>query len=90
MAEAELKLDTNVQITLVPMLIQPGDTVLIPVERASRRWLDEMSQAMTRDFPEVTFCFIEGSPMRHALVYRPTGDRLEGRRVNRMDATGGD
>lgn len=70
MAEAKINFET--QITLVPMLVQPGDTVVIPLDRrATMAEIDQMTKELTRAMPGVKWGFVEGSPMRHALVYRP-------------------
>lgn len=68
---AELTIKTNAEVTLVPMLIRPGDTVLIPVELGTTMAQTARARSsLGKQFPGVTFHFI-GSTMQHALVYRP-------------------
>lgn len=68
---AELTIKTNAEVTLVPMLIRPGDTVLIPTEpHMTMAQIDLARSILGRQFPGVTFHFV-GSTMQHALVYRP-------------------
>jgi len=68
-ADAELNIKTKV--TLVPMLIEPGDTVLIPTSPTSTlAQIHKAKDVLEQQFPGVTFQFV-GSPMQHALVYRP-------------------
>lgn len=74
---AELTIKTNAEVTLVPMLIRPGDTVVIPIDhRMGMAETDELTDHLTSAMPGVKWRFVEGTPMQHALVYRPE-DRVE-------------
>lgn len=71
---AELTTKTNAEVTLVPMIIRPGDTVLIPVELGTTlAQIDRARSSLGGQFPGVTFHFV-GSTMQHALIYRPENE----------------
>lgn len=54
-----------------PVVIGPGDLVLIPVvESLPRHEVEELSAQLRAACPGVRFGVIAGTPMTHALVYR--------------------
>lgn len=72
MAEANIKIAATTEVVLVPMLIRPGDRVLIPlIPGMTHQWVHEAKLNLKAQFPGVDFRFLEGATMQHALIYRP-------------------
>lgn len=57
-------------ISVDPVHVQAGDHVLIPVA-GDMEYADHVEAQLRDDFPGVKFMLLFGTPMVHAIVYRP-------------------